>query len=324
VQPEAVLRSDALTLMRELRLDHSRFIQRLPESLYSEMISLIKNHPDPCQHKKLAMLELLKTSIVKTRRDGVGGASLNGSWREMVSLQGRDEPFDLLVIDREVIAKQDKKDLETYLLESEDELGSITKTFRDPADWLKVIHPILMSDNSLVIVDRYFDPLKQYYSKLFSSLIDWLKPTRIRHVRIFLGPHTEAIDDSATRTRFAAACGEVAKIMQCQHSGSDVNILMTFNTHLHLRFLGTKACAIELDYGFRLSNNRNYRVSVMRTAGLKDFRAQFFSELKSPGTVINTAVWPPRGQQGSGLASLQTAQDTRPDLLINKAKLFTI
>lgn len=293
LQPEAMLRTDALTLIRELRLDHSRYIQALPDDLYREIMEIIRTHPDPIQHKKLAMLEGIRASIVLTRARSPAVNFKAKSWREMISLESRNEPFDLMIGQMELISKSNSKDLDSYLLESENELGSVTKSFSNPDDWWQTIKPVLMSDNALAIIDRYFDPSKPYYSKLFSSLIGWLKKTRVSSIRIFVGPPTVNMTDTLmSRSHFEAICSGISEIFRAEHSDSKINVMVTYRSDLHLRYLGTKVCAIELDYGFRLSGNRAYRVSVMRTAGLKEFRTQFFVELSSPYILEHKVVWP--------------------------------
>jgi hypothetical protein len=293
IEPEAILRSDALTLLRELRLDHSRYIQALPEDLFIEMVAIIKNHPDPTQHKKLAMLEAIRSSIISTRKKNIIERSKARNWRELVSIEGKAEPFDLLVGQSEIIYRSDNKDLELYLFESDGELGSVTKAFRDPDDWLQIIRPLIMSDNSLVIVDRYFDPSHNYYSRLFSNLAGWLRQTRICQVRIFIGPPTsKPNENSFTLTHFENVCDELYNIIVSEHSDFRGSLIVTYRTDLHLRYIGTKTCALELDYGFRLSGAKTYKVSVMRAAGIKDFKSQFFSELSSTNVLGNKVVWP--------------------------------
>lgn len=295
LQPQAVLRDDALTLFRELRLDHSRYIQALPDDLHSEMVEIIKENPDSLQHKRLAMLEAVRSSIVATRNRNISERVKAKEWRELVTLEGRGEPFDVLVARNEIICGADKKELDSYLFDSDSELGSITKTFNMPDDWLRVIKPVIMSDNSLAIVDRYFDPSRTYYSRLFSELIGWLKRTRICFLRIIIGaPTTDQVDDVYARRHFDSVCVALMRLISSDHPDYRASVVVTFRSDLHLRYLGTKVCALELDYGFRLGGNKSYKVSVMRAAGLKEFRAQYFSELKSSSVLANKVIWPIR------------------------------
>ena len=52
------------------------------------------------------------------------------------------------------------------------------------------------------------------------------------------------------------------------------NIIISSCQELHLRYFGSKVCAIELDYGFRLSGSKKYKVTVMRASALNDFKNQ--------------------------------------------------
>jgi hypothetical protein len=293
LQPEAARRGDALTIFREIRLDHSRYIQALPDDLHSEMVSIIKENPDGLQHKKLAMLETIRSSIVATRSRNPSMSLKAKDWRELVSIEGRNEPFDVLIGEKEIFCGSDKKELDSYLFDSEGDLGSVTKSFGSSEDWLRLIKPVIMSDNSLVIVDRYFDPGRVYYSKLFSALIGWLKRTRICFLRIFIGaPTVEHVDSTYAREHFDLVCDGLTRLIASEQTDFRASVIVTYRSDLHLRYLGTKVCALELDYGFRLSGGKAYKVSVMRPAGLKDFKNQFFSEIKFSSVLANKVIWP--------------------------------
>ena len=69
MQPESILRDDAITLLRELRLDHSRYVQDLPEDWFNQVKIILNNSKSTDSFKKLAMLEKLKSSIIKTRKN---------------------------------------------------------------------------------------------------------------------------------------------------------------------------------------------------------------------------------------------------------------
>jgi hypothetical protein len=43
MEPESILKDDAITLLRELRLDHSRYIQNFPDDWIEQVYEILKN-----------------------------------------------------------------------------------------------------------------------------------------------------------------------------------------------------------------------------------------------------------------------------------------
>lgn len=293
MQPESILRDDAITLMREVRLDHSRYIQDLPTDWFIEATKILKNSNLNDSHKKMAMLERLKPSIIKTRSGNY--QFTNEKWREHISLFFRDNPFDLQVYEKEIIYNGSSTDLDSYLETSEIELGSLNMPFKNPNDWFNILQPIIMSDNSIAIVDRYFDLDSPYYSKLFIEFLYWLKKSRVTYLRIFIGPKSsEEIRNELWKSEFNNFCAQAVEIINRNALDLVSNIVVSSCTDLHLRYFGSKICGIELDYGFRLSGSKNYKITLMRQSSLNDFRSRFFSQISGSNYLSSKCIWPPR------------------------------
>ena len=189
MQPEAILRHDAVTLLREMCLDHSRYVQNLPDDWVKlAKFFLIESNPDD-RHKKLASLDKFKNSVIKTRlTSNLVHLNHYKNWNELISTISQTNPFDLHIGRKEIIYNGNIIDLDGYLDDSDKELGSIYKSFNSTSEWYEVINPIIHSDNAIAIVDRFFDLSIHFYNKLFIELIQWLKKTRVVYIRIFIGP----------------------------------------------------------------------------------------------------------------------------------------
>jgi len=294
MQPESILRDDAITLLRELRLDHSRYVQDLPDDWFNQVQNILKDSNSIDSFKKMAMLEKFKSSIIKTRGNNLQSPN-NKKWRELISLISRDNPFDLQIDQKELIYNGNVTDLDGYLENSDRELGSLNMPFKTPNDWHKIIHPIIMSDNSIAIVDRYFDLGSQYYSKLFIEFLQWIRKSKVTYVRIFIGPKSsDEIKNNFWKNDFNQFCDQAVRILNEHAPDLISNIIVSSCQELHLRYFGSKVCGIELDYGFRLSGSKNYKVTVMRASSLHDFKNQFFSQISGPNYLTSKSIWPVR------------------------------
>lgn len=294
MQPESILRDDAITLLRELRLDHSRYVQDLPEDWFNQVKVILNNSNSTDSFKKLAMLEKLKSSIIKTRKNVFRDLlAADKKWRELISTVSKDAPFDLQIDTNEIIYNGNLIDLDGYLDNSENELGSINMPFRTPNDWFKIINPIIMSDNSIAIVDRYFDLTSTFYSNLFIEFIQWLLKANVSYIRIFIGPKSaDELRNNYWEEDFQRFCTMAASILKQYAPNLKSNIVISSCQELHLRYFGSKVCAIELDYGFRLSGSKKYKVTVMRASALNDFKNQFFSQISGPNYLRSKCIWP--------------------------------
>ena len=296
MQPESILREDAITLLRELRLDHFRYVQDLPDDWFNQVQSILKITNSKDNFKKMALLEKLKSSIIKTRSNNHQSTiNENKKWRELVSSMGRDNPFDLQIERKELFANGNVIDLDDYLELSESELGSLNMPFKTSNDWYKIIQPIIMSDNSIAIVDRYFDLGSQYYSKLFIEFIQWLRRSKVSHLRIFIGPKSaDEIRSNFWKNDFQLFCDQAVSFLNLHAPDLRSSIIVSSCQELHLRYFGSKVCAIELDYGFRLSGSKIYKVTAMRASALNDFKSQFFSRISGPNYLTSKSIWPLR------------------------------
>ena len=294
MQPESILRDDAITLLRELRLDHSRYIQDVPDDWLDQVQKILKDNKSNKSFKIMAMLDRLKSSVIKTRTKNYHpSVNEDGKWRELIALVNRDNPFDLQVDRNDIIYNGDSTDLDGYLDNSEKELGAVNRSFKATRDWYEIINPLIMSDNSLAIVDRYFDLGSEYYSKLFAEFVQWLLKSKVAFVRIFIGPKSmDDIRNNYWKSEYFKFCDQALNILK-QHSPQlRSNIVVSSCQDLHLRYFGSKVCALELDYGFRLSGSKNYKVSVMRASALNDFKSQFFSQIIGPNYLATKNIWP--------------------------------
>lgn len=294
MQPESILRNDAITLLRELRLDHSRYVQDLPEDWFNQVKMILHNSKSTDNYKKLAMLEKLKSSIIKTRNTAPHKfKTVDKKWRELISTVSKDSPFDLQIDTNEIIYNGNLIDLDGYLDNSEIELGSINIPFRTPNDWFKIINPIIMSDNSIAIVDRYFDLTSPFYNNLFVEFVQWLLKSNVSYIRIFIGPKSaDEIRNNYWEEDFQRFCTMATSILKQYSPNLKSNVIISSCQELHLRYFGSKVCAVELDYGFRLSGSKKYKVTVMRASALNDFKNQFFSQISGPNYLRSKCIWP--------------------------------
>ncbi len=278
MQPEAVERKDAMQLLRELRLDHARYIEKIPEDWLEQANRILDSSPDPNRHKKKALLEKLRASVVRTRSGRGGESTGKRPWRETISLAENVRPFDLLVFEAEMLSQGQVVDLDEYLDRSEEELGSLEKTFSHPEDWRDVTKPIIHSDNNITIVDRYFDLGMDYYSKLFGPFLDWIADSRIRELRLFVGPNERRTSDCEMQERLNTVVDSVARLKKSHPRNEKLKILVFCSASLHKRYMSTKICGIELDYGFRLSTGRQiYKCDVLRKAEIASICAEFLT-----------------------------------------------
>jgi hypothetical protein len=211
----------------------------------------------------------------------------------LVSSISRDNPFDLQVNQINVIYSGNSIDLDENLDHSETHLGSINKTFKTPDDWYKIDNPIIMSDNSIAIVDRYFDLATSFYSQLFIAFIEWINKSKVSYVRIFIGPKSaDEVKNNYWKNDFQLFCDQAIKLIKHYSPQLKCNIIISSCKGLHLRYFGSKICALELDYGLRLSGAKNYKVSVMRASALSDFKSQFFTQISGPNYLAIKNIWP--------------------------------
>jgi len=290
MQPEAVERKDAMQLLRELRLDHARYIEKVPEDWLAQAIRVIDSSPDPNKHKKKALLEKLRASVVRTRSSRGSESAGERSWRETITLAEKVCPFDLVVSETEILSRGQAVDFDEYLDRSEEELGSVEKPFIRPEDWRDVTKPIIHSDNNITIVDKYFDLGMDYYSKLFGPFLDWIADSRIRELRLFVGRRPS---DTTMQDRLDTVVDSVARLRKSHLRIKELKILIFCSADLHKRYLSTKTCGVELDYGFRLSTGRQtYKCDVLRKAEVASICAEFLTAAGGQHTKLWRLVQP--------------------------------
>lgn len=295
VQPEAVLRNDAKQLLQELRFDRSRYVEGIPDDWFAKAYQVLKSSSDPNMYRIKAFLDKLRPSIIRLRAYRESGGTGNRTWLEAITLADKVRPFDLVVSEAELFSGGQAEDLDDYLVRSNAELGVVHETFRRPEDWYEVIKPLIYSDNVLAIVDPYFDPSKDYYADLLGPFLGWIEQSRIRELRLFIGPKKNSYERAdPLPKRLDAVVNAVTRLAQKHCARSPIRIVVFYCLDIHRRYLATKECGIDLDYGFRLSTeSKRYKCLLLRRADIDAVRLEFLSAA-SGGAIrcVKTAVVP--------------------------------
>ena len=278
IDPSFVLSDDALNILREFRLDKGRYIEKLPDdwSLRCQEI-LMSDIDDLKRHKKLAYLSLIQSSVLGLRRMRPNKGK---NWQEKVIEIDRQIPFDVVVNNGKVNFAGSILDLDEYLNKSELCVGSIDQIFQNPYDWELVLRPVVGSDNSLALIDRYIDLDRRDYCEAFITLLNLIRQYPvINELRLIAAPQLTS-DDANTAShhlRIKNISSQIGKILHKDFSDLKIRIIVFSVKGLHKRFMTNKFCGLELDYGLRISRTQRQRISVLRASQLKDIKESYLS-----------------------------------------------
>ena len=278
IDPAFAIGEDALTVFREFRLDRARYIEKLPDDWSQMCKALMQTESDASvRHKKLAYLTQIQSSVLSVRK---GRAAVGRDWKEQVSVAARTMPFDVIVRDGRATVDGDTIDIDEYLSASEPAIGSIEQIFQRTADWMPVLRPVVATDNSIVLVDRYFDLERSDYAQAFSCLIDVMAEyPSVRELRIVVA-QTSSADDSLSGehiSRRDVLAEQVCTFVRKYAPTLKARIAVFSIKGLHKRYLSSKVCGIELDFGLRVSRTQKQRISVLRASQLKDVRETYMT-----------------------------------------------
>lgn len=289
IDPLSLSGEQAATILREFRLDHARYIEALPIDWLKQCQEAIESNPeDPNRHKTLARLANLKSSVLRLR-NADHRAVRPAAWKEAVLQLNRSNSFDVMLMDKQAVSSGRGEDLDDYLEKSENNIGAINQTFRKGDDWRVVLGPVLASDNLLVLIDRYFDLDRDGYREGFRQLLSMIdKLQNIAELRIVVAPMSPKDDANADvhRARLKNTCERARALISDLCPEFRARVMVFSAPALHKRYLSTKACGIELDYGLRVGREVQ-KITVLRAADL-ELVGKKFTELNRDGK----KAWP--------------------------------
>jgi hypothetical protein len=278
VDPSFVASDDALNILREFRLEKGRYIEKMPDDWILRCQEIMMSNTDDLnRHKKLAYLSQIQSSVLGLRRM----RSHHGkNWQEKVVEVDRQMPFDVIVHNGKVNFAGSMIDLDDYLHKSESYIGSIDQIFQNPSDWEIVLRPIVGSDNSLALVDRYFDLDRRDYYEAFISLLNLIRQyPYISELRIIAAPQSTSDDYNAEchNFRIKNLSSRIRKILNEEFSDLKIRIIVFSIKGIHKRYFTNKFFGLELDYGLRISRTQRQQISVLRASQFKDIKASYLT-----------------------------------------------
>lgn len=290
IAPSALAGSRSLTILREFRLDRARYIEKVPGDWLERCKRVIQTEDNAIlRMRALELLRQMHGSILSSRADGAMEAG-SRRWQELVAILSKTNQFDVVVDEKEVKSAGGADDLDDYLFQSELELGAVDQMFVSGIDWIELARPVLLSDNCLLMVDRYIDVSRYDYEKAFRALFLFLtKNTRIKEVKVVVGPESKREDESleAIHERTNRLIRDMRMLINKSIPSLRSNVLVFCVKGLHKRYLATKYAGLELDFGFRVSNRDKQKVSVLRSSQLLFLQKEYMS-LAAGGRV----AWP--------------------------------
>lgn len=237
----------------------------------------MSENEDINRHKKLAYLSQIQSSVLRIRRSRI---PLGRDWQEQVVAVDRVLPFDVIIRDGRANVSGSSMDIDEYLNESEYSIGSIEQVFQRPSDWEMVLRPIIASDNTLALVDRYLDLDRLDYSQAFGTLADLMRQySAVKELRLVIGPQSTSDDlrSEEHKLRLSSVSKQVKEFLRKDFPDLKTRVTVFSAKGLHKRYLTNKVCGIELDYGLRISRSQRQRISVLRASQLKDVRETYLT-----------------------------------------------
>jgi len=278
IDPSFVVSDDAFNIMREFRLEKGRYIEKMPDDwIFKCQEIMMSNADDLNRHKKLAYLSQIQSSVLGLRRMR---AHRGKNWQEKVVEVDRQMPFDVIVHNGKVTFAGSMIDLDDYLHKSESCIGSIDQIFQNPLDWEKVLRPIVGSDNSLALVDRYIDLDRRDYYEAFISLLNLIRQyPAINELRIIAAPQLTSDDSNVEchNLRIKNVSSQIKKMLYEDFSDLKIRIIVFSVKGLHKRYMTNKFFGLELDYGLRISRTQRQRISVLRASQFKDIKESYLT-----------------------------------------------
>jgi hypothetical protein len=271
IDPAFVTGENAMVVMREFRLDRARYIEKMPED-WAKMCKdvLMSEQDEATRHKKLSYLNQIQNSVLRIRK---GRVAIGKDWKEQVAAAARLSPFDVILGDGRATVEGAVIDIDEYLIDSEPSIGSVEKVFKHPMDWISVLQPVVSADNSIVLVDRYFDLKQPDYYNAFTCLIELIAANPLlRELRIVVAPTVSKEDASPEEhiRRRDSLVGQVRGFLREHSPGLKTGVFVFSVPELHKRYLTSKHCGLELDFGLRVHRTKKQRISVLRSSQMKE------------------------------------------------------